>query len=551
MKRSFRETGLLLVAVGLLATCDTVFADTVVKSFTYGEGDAELGYIAAGEYADANGPSSIAASQGYVYVLDRANQRVVRIPADGSGAIERYPVPPDIDPVDVVVSGDRIFVYDQLKGSRAIVPDDSAGQTEAGGEAAAAVVRSQFAALGFGLAPTDGGQNESGGGAGSPIVGAAQVVLATDGRRFEMRFVPDSTGLPGGEAPERGRIVLRDQTNPSDAVKVPVRRQGTVEAVRVLRFVPGEEVLVEIDEIIANEDGDVVQSVVFALAPDGRPLGEYTEPESDAPLLISRSIVVDHESGRVFALAVMPDRTDVIELTRSAPRLEAMPQRTERTGNDTPPVQVDRGSPEILAAVKSISRDDIIEEAERYVTTSWTVSEKDRGPDGRCDPGQGRYWQRPKMVTGPGSTVRGVPYCWGCTDSPAEFLDAIDTDRKRAGNTCARRDCAKCIAPSTTAGVDCSGFISNVWRLGKQVTTRSIESVAAPVQLTEMNPGDVFNKAGSHVILLGQKVQTNNGKALLIYDSSVSCGGTCKRIVPWKTVEKYKPYTRRSLKVEG
>lgn len=562
MRELIYRAMIALLATALLAgTSIALSADNIVRSFPYGSGDAQLGYIQGDVDVEDIGPVSIAASQGKAYVLDRANQRILRFPEDGSGMVEIIAIPADIDPVDIVVEGDKIAVFDMIKGARQLVVQSKqgagpSGQTEASAETGAAA-RSQFAALGYGLSLSGGGQNELGGGTGSTVSADEQVLIATDGRQFRMRFVPDPIDLGGSEAQVRGRIVLINPLKPADSTEILLRRQARVKAVRVLRFAPEKEVLVEIDEIQSSADQDIVRTSLLVLASDGRPLGEYLSPQSEGSAMISRSVVVDPESGRVFALVVQVDKTDVVELTRGPVRPETVILSESGSGGDSKP-RTNQGAEETLPRIDTLSRLDILEEAQRYVTTTWKVTDKDRGPDGRCDPSAGRYWQRPSLVRGVGATVSGIPYCWGCTDSPKEFLKAVTEDSKRAGNTCARRDCEKCRNPSGSAGVDCSGFISNVWRLGKQVTTSGLAGAATPVRsLAKLRPGDIFNKAGSHVILFGGPVQTSNGEMLVIYESSVTCGGTCRRVVPWRTVENwvnnkgYKAYSRSSLKEEG
>ena len=99
-----------------------------------------------------------------------------------------------------------------------------------------------------------------------------------------------------------------------------------------------------------------------------------------------------------------------------------------------------------------------------------------------------------------GQRVTGIPYRWGGIDGTEEF------DRKLADGLAAgahsRFGVLKC-----AAGIDCSGFVSLCWGLGSSghaYSTSSLREIAGKPKynvFTDMKPGDVLNKPGSHVVL--------------------------------------------------
>ena len=64
--------------------------------------------------------------------------------------------------------------------------------------------------------------------------------------------------------------------------------------------------------------------------------------------------------------------------------------------------------------------------------------------------------------------VRGVPYCWGCHGSLAQFANRVEHGAL-AGNVCTRND-----PRPDVVGVDCSSFVSAAWGLPTHFTTLAI-----------------------------------------------------------------------------
>jgi hypothetical protein len=87
----------------------------------------------------------------------------------------------------------------------------------------------------------------------------------------------------------------------------------------------------------------------------------------------------------------------------------------------------------------------------------------------------------------------GLPYDWGGYMTLFEFDQQI-AQGYGAGSP-AGGDILDC-----TAGVDCSAFVSQCWG-GGYYDTSSLGTISTVIAQANMLPGDVFNKAGYHVVL--------------------------------------------------
>lgn len=97
-----------------------------------------------------------------------------------------------------------------------------------------------------------------------------------------------------------------------------------------------------------------------------------------------------------------------------------------------------------------------------------------------------------KSLFGPGDYL-GLPYNWGGYQTQAEF------DKRIADGLAAGAQETDGVL-SCTAGVDCSGFVSSIWRVG-HFTTSSMAQTSDQIQQTALIAGDVMNKAGYHVAM--------------------------------------------------
>jgi hypothetical protein len=125
--------------------------------------------------------------------------------------------------------------------------------------------------------------------------------------------------------------------------------------------------------------------------------------------------------------------------------------------------------------------------------------------------------------------MRGVPYDWGGSDSLERFDDKI----KRgfiAGNIGGTFWSAG--SRRVTAGVDCSGLVSNVWHLDHHAGTSELPDLTEPVaRLDRMRVGDVLLLPDHHVALYREQVDLDGASiGIRVTEAASRCGAVCDSI---------------------
>lgn len=164
-----------------------------------------------------------------------------------------------------------------------------------------------------------------------------------------------------------------------------------------------------------------------------------------------------------------------------------------------------------LSLSNPVTRKQAIKTAYAYVNLKWEATSNNRlhgldpngqhvdTPDADAAPqlGSAMWWK-------PGTNY-GMPYKWGGFDTPEEFLLRLAqespvyagdyaSDSKVAGGDDA--------VSSYAAGIDCSGLVSRCWNLPRSYSTRELGELCVQLQdFSELQPGDIALKPGTHVIL--------------------------------------------------
>jgi hypothetical protein len=125
--------------------------------------------------------------------------------------------------------------------------------------------------------------------------------------------------------------------------------------------------------------------------------------------------------------------------------------------------------------------------------------------------------------------MRGVPYDWGGSDSLERFDDKI----KRgfiAGNIGGTFWSAG--SRRVTAGVDCSGLVSNVWQLDHHAGTSELPHLTEPVaRLDRMRVGDVLLRPDHHVALYREQVDLDGASiGIRVTEAASRCGAVCDSV---------------------
>ena len=159
-----------------------------------------------------------------------------------------------------------------------------------------------------------------------------------------------------------------------------------------------------------------------------------------------------------------------------------------------------------------VTREEILAKAEAFRRHRWFAEARHvrhgDDPDGiRVDtpdvslPGDGRL--RPDGWWRPGQWNEGIPYQWGGFSSLSEFDEGLRRGLA-AGDvyTPAKRRHLNDAVSRHAVGLDCSGFISRVWRLPRHHSTRELEGLSQRLPgYDDLQPGDILNRWNDHVVL--------------------------------------------------
>jgi hypothetical protein len=508
-------------------------ADIVVRQFSNGSTATTVGIAAAGEDVELSGPQALTSdAEGNLFVLDQINGRILRFnpkqPAGDPGILK---MPADVQANDLVVRKSDILVWDgsirtlraaDAPSTRGI--DDTAVQLE---EVVTRDVDDQFAVSAFAQM-------------GSQPPGSAADLLDQNTRAAVVRKTrqPDrqyiaSRGkgsviadvIPGkGDSSVRIEIQTMESNETIGQLSLRVlNKLGTVEFLEIDNsdrfYVLGENV---------PESGRQASTFVARYAPNGKLEGIYELPLENTPL--TRRFVTISGDGDVYFLRTKDDSVEVVGVgfrpLRNASVIDLRLPRTAARNKNSPDGKFD-GKFDAVAAVRPSNRQQTIETAFAFEGVQWKLTPANYGPepDTACA-GFDRI-RRPWYLQGKvNQEVRGVPYCWGCHGSLANFRQRVEAGTM-AGNVCTRN------APrADVAGVDCSAFVSAAWGLSVHYTTAAIPAIAKTVENPwDLKPGDALNKPGSHVMLFLRF--TPDRKAEVMESSTGGCNGrVCRNVYP-------------------
>lgn len=191
-------------------------------------------------------------------------------------------------------------------------------------------------------------------------------------------------------------------------------------------------------------------------------------------------------------------------------------------------------------------RDILIKRADEFLDTSWRAeptSLNASNPTWNCSPPyavNANRWAQPIFLRNvrPGAEIFGVPYLWGGKAGWKDFIKKMKAGGV-AGNVCTKVVKGEAVTVPGAAGIDCSGFISRVWELGGgrrrvdlSTSALSTDKYSRRLEsLTVLQPGDILNKASTHVRLFAGWVRTPFGLRIRSYESTTDsvCSGTCMR----------------------
>ena len=519
----------IIVASVALCAEAALAADTVVRQFSVGTTSTAVGIAAAGEDVELTGPQALTSdAQGNLFVLDQINGRILRFnPKQPAGDANILKMPADLQANDLVVRKSDILVWDgsvrtlkaaDEQSTRGI--DDGVVQLE---EVLTRGVDDQFAMSAFAQM-------------GSQPPGSAADLLDQNTRAAVIKKTRQSDRQYVASR-GKGSVIADIIPNKGDSsVRIEVQTMESNETIAQLSLrVPNKLGTVEFLEIDNSDrfyvlgenvpdSGRQSSTFVARYASSGKLEGIYELPLENTPL--TRRFVTISGDGDVYFLRTKADVVDVVGVgfrpLRNASLIDLRLPRTAAKNLDL----LD-GKFAAIAAVRPSNRQQTIETAFAFEGVQWKLTPANYGtdPDTACT-GFNRI-RRPWYLQGKANQeVRGVPYCWGCHGSLANFRRRVEAGTM-AGNVCTRN------SPRTdVAGVDCSAFVSAAWGLSVHYTTAAIPAIAKTVENPwELKPGDALNKPGSHVMLFLRF--TPDRKAEVMEASTGGCNGrVCRNVYP-------------------
>lgn len=172
-----------------------------------------------------------------------------------------------------------------------------------------------------------------------------------------------------------------------------------------------------------------------------------------------------------------------------------------------------------------VKRSDMIELAKRMAEYRWVPSP--RNLIASCVSNYRAPWRV-------GEAVTGVAYDWG-------GMDDIDRFRKRLASGDAAGSHKQEGSTTCTAGVDCSGLVSLAWRLPRKFSTSDLARVSTAMAVnvyTDLRPGDVLNKAGSHVVIFSSY---NRDGSINVYEAVGQRSRVVLTTTRWSRLRGYVP----------
>ncbi|MGY3109973.1 hypothetical protein [Bradyrhizobium sp. LM6.9] len=431
---------IFIVGAGLFGT-KAHADDTVVRSFAGGSAASMVGIVPASEDVELAGPQALSANgQGTLFVLDQINGRILQFdPKQPNSYPDVLKMPKDVQPTDLVVHDDDIMVWDG--GVRTLKAAPGQSTRGLGGdviqleEVSSRGADDQVAASAFAQM-------------GSQAPGSAADLLGQNTRAaiIKMTRQPDRQYVASRSKGSVIADIIPDKGNAG--VRVEIQTMITNETIGQLglrvRNQLGTVEFLEIDNsdrfyVLAEDvppSGKNASTFVARYAANGRLEGIYELPLENTPL--TRRFVTVSGDGDVYFLRTKPDGIEVVGVgfrpLTNASIIDVRPSRTTTAPAPQSDVKFDAS-----AAVRPSNRQQAIETAFAFEGIQWKLTQANYGndPDSQCS-GFSRV-RRPWYLQGKvNQEVRGVPYCWGCHGSLANFRQRIESGTL-AGNVCTRK----------------------------------------------------------------------------------------------------------------
>lgn len=276
----------------------------------------------------------------------------------------------------------------------------------------------------------------------------------------------------------QGYILVENQ-------RIDVKVSNNLGSINVLDVDKDGNFFVEIQEVVLN-GGFQVDQKVYRYDASGNLTGMARIPLNQRYIPVSHSIAVAPDKN-VYVLTTKIDGAEIQRLS-FVPDLEPIinPSKFE-TKSEQDHLQV-------AVSQDCRGRGEMMRVAHGYLNNRVFIDDAHiNNPPAVCT-----TRSKPRYL-GSAGWYSSVPYAWGMADSVAEFNNFMWQSGFFAGDyTNPNSGCSR--------GVDCSGFVSNVWGLGYQHGTCTLDDPEVTVALggfSDLKIGDIVNICGApgHVIL--------------------------------------------------
>jgi hypothetical protein len=208
------------------------------------------------------------------------------------------------------------------------------------------------------------------------------------------------------------------------------------------------------------------------------------------------------------------------------------------------------------ASAQSVTRTEALRIAESYIQHRWQGSAKNllHGKDAN-----GIEVHTPDRDGGHGMPLAecwrvdaenlGVAYKWGGNDTPISFDAGIKTG-KAAGDvyTAEKRRLDDAGTSGAAVGIDCSGFICRCWKTPNRYSTRSLARICQKLPAASaLQPADIMNKPGGHVLLFVKWLDAEKTRALFYESAPFSKTLASERDVNEMVADGFQPMRYRHI----
>lgn len=153
----------------------------------------------------------------------------------------------------------------------------------------------------------------------------------------------------------------------------------------------------------------------------------------------------------------------------------------------------------IPAQTQAIGRAQILTNADAFKNLVWTCNSWNIKNNWSCG---GKTVKTPTWCASTGSKT-AMPYMWGGWNSTSSFISGLTASGGSAKSAGDMNTATSFGAASCALGVDCSGFISQVWGLTTKYSTTTLNNISYTYSnFNGLLPGDIVNNSGSHVRLV-------------------------------------------------